>query len=271
MRLVGTPKVSTGYRRDKRLQMNDNCVERLLVLSREVGREDRALAILGEGNISVSLDDGTFLIKASGASLSSLAAEQLTQVRGDRIRSVLDKSAVSDAEVQAALMAARVCPEAKIPSVETFLHAVCYAETSCRWIGHCHPTAVLGILCSQLGAAPFREHLYPDAIVVCGPHVAIVPYVDPGLPLAHAVRVELRRFHKQHGTSPKVVLMENHGPVGLGDSDTEVLSLLLTLDKWATILQTTYYLGGPHVLNTSSRDRIVVRPDEQYRRQQIHQ
>ena len=41
----------------------------LIALSRELGREDRRLAILGEGNTSADNGDGTFWIKASGSQL----------------------------------------------------------------------------------------------------------------------------------------------------------------------------------------------------------
>ena len=46
--------------------------EELVQLSRDLGREDRHLAILGEGNTSCDLGDGSFLVKASGTSLGTL-------------------------------------------------------------------------------------------------------------------------------------------------------------------------------------------------------
>ncbi len=49
----------------------------LLKLALDLGREDRGLAILGEGNTSCRLDADTFIVKASGSSLSKLGEEQL--------------------------------------------------------------------------------------------------------------------------------------------------------------------------------------------------
>src|SRR5688500_18292960 len=46
----------------------------LLELSRDLGQAQRQLAILAEGNTSCRLDSDTFLIKSSGASLSTLSA-----------------------------------------------------------------------------------------------------------------------------------------------------------------------------------------------------
>lgn len=244
-------------------------IKNLLWLSHEIGREDRQLAILGEGNTSADAGDGTFWVKASGSNLSTLDETDLTPVRFDAITAALDDTGLDDSGVRAVLLAARADTEAKLPSVETFMHAVCLQEGGAPWIGHCHPVSVLQILCSQQGAAPFLQHVFPDEIVVCGRHLGVVPYIDPGIELARSVRTELRRFQGEHGNSPKVILLVNHGPVALGQSEKEVLNILLMLDKWARILVGNFSLGGPEFLPEKTSTRIDTRPDEHYRRAQI--
>jgi rhamnose utilization protein RhaD (predicted bifunctional aldolase and dehydrogenase) len=244
-------------------------VEKLIWLSREIGREDRQLAILGEGNTSADSDDGTFWIKASGGNLGSLDAAGLTRVQNDVILRAIDDESLDDSGVREILLASRFDQDSKLPSVETFMHAVCFQDGGAKWIGHCHAVSVLQILCSKQGVAPFLHHLFPDAIVVCGPHVATVPYIDPGIHLARAVRTSLRDFHKAHGHNPKVILLANHGPVALGQSEREVLNILLMLDKWAKILVGTFAAGGPGFLHGGTVERIDTRPDEHYRRAQI--
>jgi rhamnose utilization protein RhaD (predicted bifunctional aldolase and dehydrogenase) len=128
---------------------------------------------------------------------------------------------------------------------------------------------VLKILCSRLGAEPFRRHIFPDEIVVCGRHLAVVPYVDPGIRLAVALSQSLRRFLDKQGVAPKVILMVNHGPVVLGQTDREVLNIMLMLDKWASVLLGTYTAGEPRFLEEKQSDRIENRPDEHYRRRSI--
>ncbi|MBI5714799.1 MAG: class II aldolase/adducin family protein [Chloroflexi bacterium] len=262
----------------------------LIAVSHELGREDRALAILGEGNSSALNDDGTFWIKASGAQLNGITEEGFARARLDSILSLLSAPDLGDAAVADGLLRSLVTPtqtpsvsrsasqrsgvgetldvSATRPSVETFLHAVCYAESGARWIGHTHPVSVNSILCSQLGAQPFRQHIFPDEIVNCGRDVAVVPYVDPGFPLARAVRDELRRFQDTHGHSPKTLLMINHGLVALGQTARDVLSITLMMDKWAKILLGAYSLGGAHFLSGAEADRIDSRSDEHYRRAQ---
>lgn len=238
----------------------------LIVLSHELGGENRALAILGEGNTSALNNDGTFWIKASGAQLNGITEEGFVRARLDSISSLLSAPDLGDAAVANGLLRSLVAPSAQRPSVETFLHAVCYAESGARWIGHTHPVSVNSILCSQLGAEPFRQHIFPDEIVNCGRDIAVVPYVDPGFLLAHAVRDELRRYQEAHGHPPKTLLMINHGLIALGETAREVLCITLMMDKWAKILLGAYSLGGAHFLSEAEADRIDSRNDEHYRR-----
>ena len=161
-------------------------------------------------------DVGTFWVKASGSQMATIDAAGFSRVDIDATMRLLDNKSMDDEAVGKALMDVLVDPQHRRPSVETFLHALCIAEGGAKWVAHTHAVSVNAILCSVRGAEPFRQHLFPDGIVVCGPEVAVVPYVDPGLPLAQAVRDELHRFQDEFGFSPKLLLMENHGLVGLG-------------------------------------------------------
>jgi rhamnose utilization protein RhaD (predicted bifunctional aldolase and dehydrogenase) len=247
----------------------NNHLPKLLALSHEIGRADRRLAILGEGNTSADLGDGTFLVKSSGSSLSNLDENGVSRVKMATVLAALDDETLDDSGVQSVLEASRADASPRLPSVETFMHAVCLGEGGAKWVGHCHAEAVMSVLCSAHGGKPFLGHIFPDAIVVCGRHVAVVPYIDPGLALAREVRRVLREFRAAHGTLPKVILLENHGPVALGATDTEVLNILLMLDKWARVLAGTLAVGGPKFLPSAVSDRIDNRPDEHYRRAQI--
>jgi rhamnose utilization protein RhaD (predicted bifunctional aldolase and dehydrogenase) len=244
-------------------------LKRLVQLSRELGRADRHLAILGEGNVSADLADGTFYVKASGSQLATIDAGGFTRVNLSPILKALDHPDKTDDEVRKVLETCRVDQKAKLPSVETFLHAICFKEGNAKWVGHTHPVSVLKILCSKLGAEPFRRHVFPDEIVVCGRHLAVVPYVDPGIRLAVALRQSLRRFMDEYDTMPKVILMVNHGPVVLGQTERDVLNIMLMLDKWASILLGNYAVDKPQFLEEKKSDRIESRPDEHYRRRVI--
>ena len=244
-------------------------LDQLVTLSREFGREDRGWAILGEGNTSTRIDEGRFYVKASGSRLGEASREDFTEVDLNRALEYVAQPSLTDEEVQAALDAIKLDASAKRPSVETFVHAVCLQEGDCNWVGHGHPESVLSILCSEAGAKPYSEHIFPDAIVVCGRSFAVVPYIDPGFHLAHAVRDALHTFKETHGKSPKIIFLENHGPFILGQSDLDVLNTMKMLDKWSKILISNQLFGGANYLSAEESDRIEGRLDEAYRRKRL--
>ena len=95
-------------------------LSRLLDLSHQLGREERKLSILGEGNTSARVSADTFLVKASGSNLGTLAAANLTECRFASLLPALDAKAMTDAAVDAQLLAARVDPAAKKQLLERY-------------------------------------------------------------------------------------------------------------------------------------------------------
>ena len=244
-------------------------LDQLIWLSHELGLEARQLAILGEGNTSALAADGTFWVKASGSQLGTITAGGFSQVRLDAVMELMQHNHMDDQAVAKALMDVLADPTHRRPSVETFLHALCLGEAGAKWVAHTHAVSVNQILCSRAGAEPFLRPLFPDGIVVCGRHPAVVPYVDPGFILAKVVRDELRRYQDTYGNAPKLLLMVNHGLVALGQTAQEALNITLMADKWAKIIVGTYALGGPNFLPDEQTARIDNRLDEHYRRQQL--
>ena len=88
--------------------MQPTILEELLTLSHEIGREERGLAMLGEGNTSARLGDETFLVKASGTCLATLKPEDAVECRFSALLPLLEKQGMSDKEIDDALLAARV-------------------------------------------------------------------------------------------------------------------------------------------------------------------
>lgn len=130
----------------------DRVRDRLLDLSHELGREERQLSILGEGNTSADNGDGTFWTKASGTNLETLTPGDLSRVRTAAILELLEGEEPSQEVIEETLLGARVDLGYKKPSVETFLHALCLSEggskfgwgtlTRCRSTGSCAAASV---------------------------------------------------------------------------------------------------------------------------------
>jgi rhamnose utilization protein RhaD (predicted bifunctional aldolase and dehydrogenase) len=238
----------------------------LLKLSQELGRQEHSLAILGEGNVSARLSEDTFIVKASGSSLATLQEPDLVHCSIGPLTPLLDKKDLSDDEIERALLACRVDPKSKKPSIETLFHVYLLGLRGIEFIAHTHPQAVNQILCSPMARA-FGEHrLCPDQIVYCGVASAFVPYTDPGLPLAQAIRREIESYLERYQNTPQTILLENHGLVAMGRTAQSVLAATLMMEKSARIFTGAAILGGPKFLAEESARRIAGRPDEEYRR-----
>ena len=238
-------------------------------LARELGREDRRLAILGEGNVSAKLSSTQFEVKASGACLATLTQDDLTLCESPRLLALLDQKSLSDASVDQALLDARVDGQARKPSIESLFHAWLLAIDRVNFVGHCHPVAVNQVLCSPRARDFAERRLFPDEVVCCGPASVFVPYADPGLPLAREVAERTKAFHHQNGYVPRLILLQNHGIIASGATPEGVLSAILMADKAAAIFMGAAAMGGPNFLKPEHVERIAGRPDEAYRQKQL--
>jgi rhamnose utilization protein RhaD (predicted bifunctional aldolase and dehydrogenase) len=241
-------------------------LQALLRLSHELGRPNQPLAILGEGNTSVRLTADTFQVKASGTNLGSLKEEDTVECRNIGLLPLLDKSGWSDAEIDNALMVSRVDARARKPSVEALFHAYFLTLPGIEFVGHAHAPAVNGILCSPCAKDFAVKRIFPDEVVCCDVASVFVPYTDPGLLLAQAVREETQKFLDEFGRPPRVVLLENHGIITLGGTVEAVLGAMFMAEKAATVWIKASVLGGPTFMTPEHVRRISGRPDEAERR-----
>ncbi len=257
---------SGGHGFNERVQAD---LAALLDLSHEIGRPDRGFALLGEGNTSMRLSATRFAVKASGARLATLTENEVTVCELAPLITLLERKSLPDAQVEKALLEARVDSAARKPSIEAIFHAWLLSLDGVAFVGHCHPVHVNQILCSPR-ARDFAEHrMFPDEIVFCGPASVYVPYADPGLPLAWQIRERTRDFVREHGVVPRLILLQNHGVIALGGSPQAVLGCLLMAEKAARIFAGAAAMGGPTFLLPQHLERITSRPDEAYRQAQL--
>ena len=249
--------------------MSQDALQSLLDLSHALGGERLRMAILGEGNTSLRLDDQTFAVKASGSNLASLQPAALTTCRFDRLLPLLDATAATDTEIDNILFASRMSEAAKKPSIEALFHAYLLTLPGVACVGHVHAIAVNQILCSPRARDYAERRACPDEIVMCGIESVFVPYAEPGLGLAQSIRREVHAFVQRTGREPKIILLQNHGIIAVGPSPKAVLGSLLMAEKAAEIFVGAAALGGPVFLTAAQCERIAGRPDEHYRQKML--
>jgi rhamnose utilization protein RhaD (predicted bifunctional aldolase and dehydrogenase) len=256
-------------------------IEELVGLSHALGDPAADLAILGEGNTSGDLGDGAFLVKASGASLARVGDDDFVRLDRAAVLALIDDPALDDHDIETLsvrLRAAALSPApgpsdgaenrgmTRRPSIEAMLHALALDLPGVTWAGHTHPTAVNALLCSDRAEELVAGALFPDQVIVCGRNALLVPYAEPGLPLARAVRDGLRRHLDAHGRPPRLVYLGNHGIVAMAGSPAEVLQITEMSVKAARVLRGALAVGRPVYLPADSADRLDRRPDEVHRR-----
>lgn len=245
-------------------------VAALLDLSHQLGDSRRSLCILGEGNTSALLEGGRLAVKASGSILGQLQLGDLTWCHQQPLVQALDQETMTDTQMHDLLKSSQVSSEAKKPSIETVFHAWLLTLPGVGFVGHTHCLAANQILCSPRGKEFATQRLFPDEVVVCGRSSVWVPYTDPGLPLAKAIREGVQQHLQEEGLPPKLVLLQNHGIIALGATSEAVLAITLMAEKAAAIFVGAAALGGPEFMQPEHVDRIASRPDEHERQQRLH-
>jgi len=242
----------------------------LVGLSRRVGGDPQAFAILGEGNTSTHSGDDSFWVKASGTSLAMATPGTFTECRRSILDSLWDSVSRDDAEVDQLLISSQVRKGGKKPSTEALFHAYLLSLPEVGWVVHTHPVAINGILCSPRAEEFAKQRTFPDEIVCCGDESVLVPYTDPGVPLAKAIRRQVETYRSRCQTLPRVILLQNHGLIAIGPTAGAVEATTRMAEKAARIFLGAASLGGPVFLPSEQVRRISGRPDEHYRQKQLN-
>ncbi len=196
--------------------------------------------------------------------------DEVTVCQSARMLTLLERRQVSDEDLTAALMDARVGGQGKRPSIESLFHAWLLTLRDVQFVGHCHPVTVNQVLCSPRARDFAERRLFPDEVVCCGEQSVFIPYADPGLPLAREIAERTRAFIERGGQVPRLILLQNHGLIALGATPQAVITATLMAAKAAAIFMGAAAMGGPNFLPPQLVERIAGRPDEAHRRRQLN-
>ncbi len=264
----------------------------LITMTRALGEPALDYVIIGEGNTSMRRDDHSFYVKASGQQMRDIGEDGFVAVRFAPMLALLDDPPKTLTEQKAITESAILPPNAlggnegglafppdasggnegglaPSPSIEVSFHAMLLHDCGVKYVGHTHPGAINQILCSEYAANFAAQRRFPDEVVLCGPQSALVPYADPGLPLALIMRERVREYLAEYDEAPKLILLENHGMIALGDSPAEILNITAMAVKAARIFHGSLLTGAPTHLPAEEVWHLYQRPDEIYRRQRF--
>jgi rhamnose utilization protein RhaD (predicted bifunctional aldolase and dehydrogenase) len=237
----------------------------LLDLTRSLGRPERDLVILAEGNTSQRLTDGRVVVKASGSNMATATAQDFVTVDVEPFLDLLQRETSTQEEVTAALDAGTVDGQRRRGSIEALVHIAVQAVSPVEFVGHTHPTAILGLMASVRAEEAYKYWVYSDEAVVIGKPL-YVPYFSPGVELGRAFYTALRRYADDEGQLPQLVLLGNHGIVAIAPTAAGVDGISAMAIKGAQVRATAYAVGGVSPIPTESVAKFFAREDISERR-----
>ncbi len=240
----------------------------LVALTRSLGERSRDLVILAEGNTSARLPDGRVVVKASGSNMRTATAEDFVVVDVDPLVELMRSATASQADLTAALDAGEHDGRRRRASIETLVHVAAQALAPTAFVGHTHPTAVVGLLASVHGPTAWERHVYSDEAVVIG-RPLYVPYATPGIDLGRVYLRALEEHVARHGELPTLVLLGNHGIVVNAPSPAGVHAASEMAVKGAQVRVAAYSVGGVVPLDTASVVKFFARDDVIERRARL--
>jgi len=184
-------------------------------LSRRFGA-DPEFVRAGGGNSSAKRD-GVLFIKPSGVSLATIKVESLIALAIEPLLELLEAGGrpgddQGSGEVLRVAESARVSPtDGRRPSVELLFHALLPDQI----VLHTHPIAINTLTCAIRGRDLAER--------ILGDRALWIPYTNPGLPLARAIRDERNAYTQRTGRcAPRALLLQNHGLVVSADTAAEI-------------------------------------------------
>ncbi|MGG7144695.1 class II aldolase/adducin family protein [Clostridium nigeriense] len=180
-----------------------------------------------DGNVSVKLDDGTFLVTPTGISKSFITPEKILQINSDG--DIIEAS------------------EGYKPSSEIKMHLRCYTERDdVRAVVHAHPPTATGFAVAHLD---LDRYTMIETVVSLG-SIPITPY---GTPSTSEVPDSIAPYLSEHDA----VLLENHGALTVGSDLINAYYKMETLELFAKISLTAHLLGGEKEISRENIDRLI--------------
>ena len=180
-----------------------------------------------DGNVSVKLDDGTYLATPTGISKSFITPDKIVRIDGE--------GKVMEAE------------EGYRPSSEIKMHLCCYQEREdVGAVVHAHPPTATGFAVAHLD---MDRYTMIESVIAVG-SVPVTPY---GTPSTYEVPEAIRPYLQEHD----VMLLENHGALTVGVDLITAYYRMETLELWAKISLVAHLLGGEKEISRENVDRLI--------------
>lgn len=179
-----------------------------------------------DGNVSVKLEDGTFLVTPTGISKSYITPEKLLIITNEC--SIIEGAS------------------GYRPSSEIKMHLRCYQDRDdVGAVVHAHPPAATAFAVAHL---PMDRYTTIESVVTMG-SVPLAPYATPS---TSEVPESIAPYLQEHD----VLLLENHGALAIACDLLTAYYRMETLELWAKTSIYAHILGGAKEISRENIDRL---------------
>lgn len=218
----------------------------LLTLAHWVGNHPSRLVIGHEGSVAALLPGGkTFAVSAAQTSLAKLESGSLVEFDLAKTQSLIEREEVCTPEQVAE---AQTNPTAPVPCADALAYADLFAFEKVRFAVHTQPIPINQVICSPRARQFSDRRNLPDEILACGQASVLVPFMPPGLLQAKEMRRKIALWRDRYKSTPKLILLQNHGMIALGETVEEVQTVTEAAIKYAEIFLGAAMMGGPEFM-----------------------
>ncbi len=179
-----------------------------------------------DGNITVKLEDGTYLATPTGISKSYITPDKIVHIDNSGI--LLEESEYR-------------------PSSEIKMHLRCYEEREdVGAVLHAHPPVATGYAVANIA---LDEYSMIETVIALG-SIPVTPY---GTPSTYEVPEAIAPYLGAHD----VVLLQNHGALAVGADLLTAYYRMETLELFAKISLNAHLLGGAKEISRENIDRLI--------------
>jgi L-fuculose-phosphate aldolase len=187
-----------------------------------------------DGNVTVKLEDGTFLATPTGVSKCFIEPDML--IRIDENYNVLEAK------------------EGYRPSSEIKMHLRCYKEREdVGAVVHAHPATATGF---AVAGKSLDEYSMIETVIAIG-SIPLTPY---GTPSTNEVPEAIAPYLAEHD----VLLLQNHGALTVGADLITAYYRMETLELFAKISLTAHLLGGAKEIEREQIDKLMYLRENYY-------
>lgn len=239
--------------------MADPLINEIVTLGQSLGRHPSRLVLAEEGALGSRITDNRVVVTRRGALLAELEPADFVHLDMQRTNEVTAHDPVLPEDLAAAQMHAEYGAE---PHEDSTLFAWLLAIDPAVWIAaHIHPVIVDQITASPRARQFADRRTVHNEVLALGSASLLVNYADPGLGLTREIQKKMVLWRDRNKSVPRVILVQNHGVILLGETGLGLLRSIDALLKYAELFAGASLLGGPVFLTPQAITQI-----EQHRR-----